>query len=98
MMSNIFAMADTWNAAGTVFTAIQMNVTDTASQATSKLLDLQVGGVSKFVVLKNGFATLGMNLNLDGANAGITTYPFAAMGNVSGTQGFILANAYVLKW
>lgn len=45
---NIYDLAQTWNNGATDFTAIKMNVTDTASAATSKLLDLQVGGVSRF--------------------------------------------------
>lgn len=53
-MANIYDMADTWNNAGTTFTAIKMNVTDTASAAASLLMDLQVGGVSKFSVNKSG--------------------------------------------
>jgi len=53
-MSNIYDMADTWNDAGTVFTAIKMGVTDTASDAGSLLMDLQVGGSSKFSVNKGG--------------------------------------------
>ena len=36
-----------WNNASTVFTGLRVNVTDTASAAGSKLLDLQVGGTSK---------------------------------------------------
>jgi hypothetical protein len=51
-MARIHDMADTWNDAGTVFTAIKMNVTDTASHDDSLLMDLQVGGVSKFAFLK----------------------------------------------
>lgn len=51
---NIFDMVDTWNAGGTTFTAIKMNVTDTASAADSLLLDLQVGGASQFSVSKAG--------------------------------------------
>ena len=51
-------VAETWNAAGTTFTAVNVNVTDTASAASSKLLDLQVGGVSQFNVDKNGVAIL----------------------------------------
>lgn len=47
----------TWNAAGTTFTAIKMNVTDTASAAGSALMDLQVGGVSQFKVSKAGAVT-----------------------------------------
>jgi hypothetical protein len=56
-MADIFDMADTWNDAGTTFTAIKMNATDTASAAGSLLMDLQVGGVSKFNVDKNGAFT-----------------------------------------
>ena len=52
--SNIFNMTDTWNDAGTTFDAIKMNVTDTASQADSKLLNLQVGGTPMFTVDKAG--------------------------------------------
>lgn len=51
---NIFDLTDAWNAAGTTFTAIKMNVTDTASAADSLLLDLQVGGSSRFSVTKAG--------------------------------------------
>jgi hypothetical protein len=54
---NIYDMADTWNAGGTTFTAIKMNVTDTASAAGSLLLDLQVGGTSQFKVSKGGRVT-----------------------------------------
>jgi hypothetical protein len=57
-MAFIYDMADTWNAAGTTFTAIKMNVTDTASNAASLLMDLQVGGVSQFTVSKAGRATV----------------------------------------
>jgi hypothetical protein len=58
-MANIYDMADTWNDVGTVFTAIKMNVTNTASAAASLLMDLQVGGSSKFSVDKNGSTLLG---------------------------------------
>jgi hypothetical protein len=53
-MSNLAA---TWNASGTTFTAVKMNVTDTASAAASLLLDLQVGGTSQFKVSKGGRVT-----------------------------------------
>ena len=55
---NISAMAKTWNDAGTTFTAIKMDVTDTASNAASLLLDLKVGGSSKFNVSKTGDITV----------------------------------------
>ena len=51
---NIYDLADTWNAGATTFTAIKMNVTDTASAAGSLLMDLQVGGSSRFKVSKGG--------------------------------------------
>src|SRR5690349_10797397 len=54
--TNIFNMADTWTAAGTTYTAILMNVTDTASAAGSLLMNLQVGGSSMFTVSKAGRA------------------------------------------
>jgi hypothetical protein len=47
----------TWNAAGTTFTAIKMNATDTASAAGSLLLDLQIGGTSQAKVSKGGVLT-----------------------------------------
>lgn len=53
-MADIFAMVDTWNNGATTFTALKMNVTDTASAAGSLLMDLQVGGVSKASMRKDG--------------------------------------------
>lgn len=52
--TNIFDMADSWNNAAVAFTAVKMNVTDLASAAGSLLMDLQVGGGSKFSVSKAG--------------------------------------------
>lgn len=43
----------TWNTSGDP-TAVKVNVIDTASGSSAKLLDLQVGGVSKFSVDKDG--------------------------------------------
>ena len=53
-MAFIYDLSDTWNAGATVFTAIKMNVTDTASATGSKLIDLQVNGTTRFDVDKNG--------------------------------------------
>lgn len=55
----ISSLTDTWNSSGTAFTAIGMNVTNTASAAGSKLLDLQIASASKFNVDPSG--------NLNGA-------------------------------
>ena len=54
MTVNIYDMAQTWNDGATTFTGIKMNVTDTASASGSLLMDLQVGGSSRFNVDKTG--------------------------------------------
>lgn len=60
-------MTQTWNNAGVVFTGIQVDITDTASSATSLLLNLQVGGASKMQVAKSGtISVLGANINIKG--------------------------------
>lgn len=51
-------IAQTWNTTGAP-TAIKLNVTNTASDAASLLMDLQVGGVSKFNVGYTGAITTG---------------------------------------
>jgi hypothetical protein len=63
-MAFIYDLVDTWNNGATTFTAIKMNVTDTASNVNSLLMDLQVGGSSLFNVTKGGVAA---------ATAGFTT-------------------------
>ena len=47
-------MTDTWTNGATAYTAIKMNVTNTASAAASNLIDLQIGGTSFFKVQKDG--------------------------------------------
>lgn len=56
-MAFIYDLSDTWNNAGISFNGIKLNATDTASAAGSKLLDLQISGVSKFTVGKTGTLT-----------------------------------------
>lgn len=56
-MAYIYDLADTWNASGTTFTAIKMNVTDSASSINSRFLDFQIGGTSRFRVMKGSQAT-----------------------------------------
>lgn len=51
-------IAETWNNVATTFTSILANVTDTASASGSLLMDLQVGGTSKFSVGKGGFVSV----------------------------------------
>jgi hypothetical protein len=55
---NIYSLTDVWNAGGTTFKGIALDVTDTASAAGSLLIDLQVGGSSKFNVTKGGVVNI----------------------------------------
>lgn len=57
----------TWNQGATDFTAWHLNVTDTSSPATARLMDLQVGSAPKFRVLKSGATLIG-----DTSNANVT--------------------------
>lgn len=50
------AISQTWNTTGTP-TALDINVTDTASNAASLLLNLRTGGASRFSVSKGGAVT-----------------------------------------
>lgn len=58
---SISDMTDTWNDSGTTFTALKMNVTNTASNAASLLFDFQIGGTSR------------LKLGLDGLTIGTGT-------------------------
>lgn len=55
----------TWNTTGTP-TAIQLNVTDTASNAASQLVNLRVGGTSLFNIDKAGVVTVAQRIAFDG--------------------------------
>lgn len=75
----ILNLTQTWNAAGVAFTGLKLNVTNTASAATSMLADFQVGGVSKVFIDRDGglkFAnnTSGANvIGYNNSNGYITT-------------------------
>lgn len=70
--------SDVWNDAGVTFTGIKFNVTDTASNAASLLMDLQVGGVSRYTFSK------------DSANIGIKNGPFSNFNIGTQTNGYAL--------
>ena len=84
---NIFDMADTWNNVATTYTAIKMNVTDTASNASSLLLDLQVGTLAAFNVQKNGITRIWQ--------VGTSSLPFCEIG---GSNQLRLRDAATLAW
>jgi hypothetical protein len=56
----------TWNNVLTDFDAFKIDVTDTASGASSDLIDLAVGGVSKFRVTKSGTGNFAGALTVSG--------------------------------
>lgn len=54
-------LATTWNTTGTP-TAFLMTVTDTASNASSLLMDLKVGANTRFKIQKNGYITFSQGI------------------------------------
>ena len=98
----------TWNAAGTTFTGMKFNVTDTASAAASLLMDLQVGGASKFAaskggVISGGGGTTAATIDL-GATSSNETYigvggdKRAGMRVSGGTNAWVIASDHRLAW
>lgn len=65
--TSMIDLAGTWNTSGTP-TAIKLNITNTASNASSLLMDLQVGSASKFAVSYTGTIAIadGQRYRLDG--------------------------------
>ena len=99
-------MAQTWNAGAVTFTGLRFNATDTASASLSLLMDLQVGGSSRFNVNKNGVATLasslavvagnittsnGYSIQATGANANIWARDNTAFFAIGGSSDTILS-------
>lgn len=65
--TSLVDLSGTWNTTGTP-TAIRLDLTDTASNAASLLMDLRVGGASRFKVSKHGYITGGRGFDLDNGN------------------------------
>ena len=87
----------TWNASGVTFTHLKANITDTASAAASALLDLQLGGASKFKVVKDGTTwAQGPYLSPYGSSSApafsFTTLPSAGMWYDSATGQVVIAH------
>jgi hypothetical protein len=83
-ISNVTA---TWNDAGTVFTGIGLDVTDTASNANSNLMDLKVGGAARFQVDKIGYVSA--NTSFGGPVLETFSSPSAALAR-SGNRSVII--------
>ena len=86
----VLSATQTWNNAGTTFTAWKLNVTNTASAAGSLLLDLQIGGSSQFNVSKTGVAAFGGTTN---SQAGFALAGANVAGNVVGVAARLADNS-----
>jgi hypothetical protein len=76
-----FNFTQTWNNASATFTGMRFNATNTASGASSLLMDLQVGGVSQFKVDKVGNVTGNYFIGNGSALTGVTSTPTPAGSN-----------------
>lgn len=72
----------TWNNVATTFTAFDMAITDTASDAASLLANWTVGGSDRLKVTKDGHLTVVGYLRSSGANTGVG-YATGAGGTVT---------------
>jgi hypothetical protein len=88
---NIYDLAQTWNDGATTFTAIKMNVTDTASASGSLLMDLQVGGTSQLSVEKGGSLRA---MSIRGLSANLVITGDQSISLVRSTTGFYISNTY----
>lgn len=92
MSAPLSALTATWNAIGTTFTAIKMTVTDTASAAGSKLIDLVVGSTSMFQQRKDGHAALGAGATIDQEVLANFYDSYTEVLNVAATDTTVSAN------
>lgn len=93
-MAYIYDLSDTWNAAGTTFFGIKMNVTNSASAAASRLLSLQVGSVEQAWVGPTGSAYFAGNVGIGTASPGV--YKLNVSGDVYGSSFAIGADANLI--
>ena len=70
--TSLDSYAGTWNTSGAP-TAILLNITDTASSASSLLADFQIGGITQWNVTKGGAVTETGTLTINGPALSITT-------------------------
>ena len=99
----LISATQTWNNSGLTATGILANVTDTSSNSASLLMDLQVGGASKFNVRKDGNVTGASGINASGAMAA-SHFTDGASGQFdlgaagSGGPGLRLGSGLVASW
>jgi hypothetical protein len=98
-------LSQTWNASGVTFTAFRINVTNTASAAASKLIDLQIAAASLFSVDKTGIVRgpggIGLDIGVASANDFYIGIPAAGpkrAGLLSGDSTWALGAQYSFAW
>jgi hypothetical protein len=90
-------LSGTWNTTGNP-NGIQLNLTDAASGTTSKLMDLQIGGVSKYSFFNPARASVG--LQIAGANFGgwlvVNGSDASVTNNFEYLQAYVSSNTFII--
>jgi hypothetical protein len=95
--TSLLDLKQTWNTSGTP-TALKLNVTDTTSNSSSSLMDLQIGGVSKFRVEKSNIY-VGTNVALrSGFFIDLSDAAQLGANSSDSANGLFLANTRYLGW
>lgn len=94
-----FSHTATWNNGAVVFTNIFSNITNSASDPTSLLIDLEMGGVSKFSVSTTGRVTTGAGIQASSTVVGgnLETAGYMAVGSTlmrSAAPGILTLSDY----
>lgn len=82
---SLVSLAGTWNTSGTP-TAFLLNVTNTASNANSKLIDIQASGVSRFGIRVDGTVFIPNGIAF-GLNTSATTYFYSSQAQLTSGIG-----------
>jgi hypothetical protein len=92
--------AQTWNNGAVAFTGIRCNVTDTASAAASLLMDLQVGGATKFKVDKSGGIYMPAGTFITALGPGnLTITPSSGWPlQIASSGGLLLPGSGAIRW
>jgi len=89
-MAYIYDLTDTWNASGTTFNGIKLNVTDSASASSSKLVTLQTNGTEHFSITKAGVGYFSGNVGVNCAATALANYRGFELAGAATTQGGFL--------
>ena len=93
-------LSQTWNNAAVTFTGAKLNITATASNAASLLMDLGTGGgsfVSQFSVRRDGVVNATGSMTAAGVTASSSGLAVLQL-STTASYGFHLARDYVVSW